>query len=428
MTIATLFRPEALENLRMPEQIGQGLRLVAAPYRATILLLAAGLAAAAAATAVVSVPVTVRADGMILYSRATLEATVFALHDGALQSIAVRPGDRVSLGDVVAYVAQPAIEHDLRLARDENQAAREHLSRFAALQAESLRILAPLHQHLATEAQDSILRLQQRQAELERLAKNNDGLRASGTITIDRYLQIRSQLTDALEAIGNRKAALLTVQVERTEKEAQFTRELLASQERVAQTDRQVARLTEQLATSSAISAAQGGVVSEVKLSPGDLVRFNSPVIGLVPAPDAGTEDRLVATALLPLALGKRVTADMAAFVEPASVRRDVFGEIRGRVVSVSATPATPERLRNLLRNDELVRKAAENGPAFLATIMLEPDPATPSGYAWTSSRGPAQKLSAGTPLQVEVQTERVTLAGLLLPALRELLRGERTP
>jgi HlyD family secretion protein len=54
------------------------------------------------------------------------------------------------------------------------------------------------------------------------------------------------------------------------------------------------------------------------------------------------------------------------------------------------------------------------------AVSELEADPSTPSGYAWTSSRGPGSKVTAGTTANVEVEVESRSPISFLLPFLRE--------
>ena len=105
-----------------------------------------------------------------------------------------------------------------------------------------------------------------------------------------------------------------------------------------------------------------------------------------------------MAMALVPASDGKKVRPGDKVFIDPASVRRDVYGQVKGVVASVSSNPVTPDLLRNILRNEDLVKKMTEAGPAFLATVAMQRDPGTSTGYAWTSSRGPDGSLTAGTP------------------------------
>ncbi len=59
-----------------------------------------------------------------------------------------------------------------------------------------------------------------------------------------------------------------------------------------------------------------------------------------------------------------------------------------GTVTELSKLPISPEGLRLLLNNDDLVRHFSKEGPVFVVRVQLKVDPATRSGYAWTSDRG----------------------------------------
>lgn len=422
------FRTAALQRLQQPEQIGHAMQLVRSPYQVTLWLIAIAILVFLAVSAVVNVPLMVVAPGVVLYESSTLETTVAAQHEGMISAIHVKLGDSVKAGDVIATIAQPSLVNDLRQALEESTSASDRLETVRELQQVSLDTLGPLHAHLKEEGAESISRLSLRLADLTMLMNNNERLKASGLITIDRQLAIRSQLSETQDALSAKKAAMLNLELDWTEKQNQFAREIAELDDKIAQTRRHIQRLESQIQVSSVIRASQSGRVAEIKLAAGDLVRFNSAIVGLVPVRSlAGADgaDPLMAIVLVPISEGKKISIGDTTFLDPANVRRDVYGQIRGRVTDVSATPVTPELLRNLLRNDDLVRKMTDGGPTFLTTVELERSDTTPSGYAWTASRGPDGKLSAGTPLRAEIETERVPLLSLLIPALKQMLRME---
>ncbi|MGO4263965.1 hypothetical protein, partial [Lysobacter sp. TAB13] len=63
-------------------------------------------------------------------------------------------------------------------------------------------------------------------------------------------------------------------------------------------------------------------------------------------------------------------------------------------------------------------------GPPFLVTVDMNRSALTQTGFAWTTSNGPDTRITSGTLLQAEIETERVSVLQLLLPALKDLLRG----
>jgi HlyD family secretion protein len=53
--------------------------------------------------------------------------------------------------------------------------------------------------------------------------------------------------------------------------------------------------------------------------------------------------------------------------------------------------------------------------------VDLERDPSTPSGYKWSSSRGPDLRINGGTLTQADVQVRDLPLLSLIIPPLRQI-------
>jgi HlyD family secretion protein len=103
-------------------------------------------------------------------------------------------------------------------------------------------------------------------------------------------------------------------------------------------------------------------------------------------------------------------------------VRREEFGFIRGKVTFVSDYPATEAALQRVFENGPLVRALAGAGPVTEVHVEMEPDPATPSGFRWSSAKGAPIQLSGGTLIAGEVVTREQPPIALVVPFLREKL------
>lgn len=425
----TLFRPEAEARLRRPEELASGLRLVGPGHLVALLLLLAALAATVVAAIAVQVPLQVGGTGVVLSSKGVLEFTVTADHDGRIVEMMVDVGQRVAPGQPVARVVQPALQSELKLAESELELIRREEERVRALQAETLEMSDSLRRQQEATTRETLRLLEDRRALLNQLSDGMESLRRSGHTTFERYLQVRAELAQVLERIATEQGRLLGFTFDSHEKQAQHERELQALQTRRAQAERQIDRLRDRITNETWVRSTEHGIVSELKVFPGDLIRFDTPLVSLLPVDESFSEfrpggTRLVAAVFVPARDGKKIQPGMTALVEPSSVRRDVFGAIRGRVVRTSDVAASPEQLRHMLRNDELVRKLTAEGPPFLMMVELERDAATASGFRWTTSAGPNAQITAGTLLEAKLQTEHVSVLGLVIPALRELLRG----
>ena len=112
----------------------------------------------------------------------------------------------------------------------------------------------------------------------------------------------------------------------------------------------------------------------------------------------------------------------MEIHVTPDTVRRERFGGIIGTVTQVSAFPMTKEGATTLVGNAELVEDLISKvGPVIEVQAQLQTDSSTPSGYKWSSSKGPANlKVSSGTTAIARVTVEKQAPITLILPFLRE--------
>ncbi|MGX9979594.1 NHLP bacteriocin system secretion protein [Methylobacterium fujisawaense] len=428
-TSHALFRPEAEAKLHRPDDLAGTLRLVAPGHFAALCVLCLAAIAAILGTIFVRVPISVTGAGVILSSKGVLEFTIAADHEGRVVEMLVDVGQRVAPGQAIARIVQPTLQTELKLAEGELDLVTQEQERVRTLQKEATRIFGTVRQQQESTSRETIDLLEQRRDLLSKLVDGVEALRKSGNATFERYLQVRADLAQALERIATEKGRLLSVTLESYEKQAQYERELQSLETRRAQAERQIGRLKDRISKDSWVRSTEYGIVSEMKVFPGDLIRFDTPLVSLLPVDESFSafrpgSTRLVAAIFVPAKDGKKVRTGMPALIDPSSVRRDVFGSIRGVVTKTSDVAVSPEQMRHTLRNDDLVRKLTAEGPRFLMVVELERDPKTASGFRWTTSAGPDAQITAGTLLDGQIHTERASLLSLLIPALKELLRG----
>jgi multidrug efflux pump subunit AcrA (membrane-fusion protein) len=145
------------------------------------------------------------------------------------------------------------------------------------------------------------------------------------------------------------------------------------------------------------LSSPFPGVVIAVSVNGGQVVPVGGPVVS-VERTDA-PHDRLLAMLFVP--------ADQATGVRPGAVVQlavssappQAFGLLRGRVTSITPYLLTADALDGLLGDPLAVRTFAPLGAPRLVIVDLTPDPATGTGYAWTTRRGPPFRLQSQTRL-----------------------------
>ena len=108
--------------------------------------------------------------------------------------------------------------------------------------------------------------------------------------------------------------------------------------------------------------------------------------------------------------------------VTPSTVKRERFGGVTGAVTSVSSLPATPQGALVLIGNEETVKSLMSGDRNLEVFAQLQEDSTTESGYQWSSSKGPQQKLSAATTTTVRVKVGEQSPISYIIPLLKSLV------
>jgi len=144
--------------------------------------------------------------------------------------------------------------------------------------------------------------------------------------------------------------------------------------------------------------------VVELRVTVGDVLAAGMPIASLERDPDKGSLEALL---YVDSRVGKKVQRGMQVNLSPSIVRRERFGVILGEITGVEGFASTRRGMMRVLHNEALVDAfLAEIGSAPIALrARLTADPGTPSGYRWSSGRGPDVLLSSGTRLTAAITT-----------------------
>ena len=168
--------------------------------------------------------------------------------------------------------------------------------------------------------------------------------------------------------------------------------------------------------TSNVVAPISGEVVEE-KIYTGSMITTGTPVISV--QPDDG---QVIAVIYVPSILVKDVKAGMDAEISPSTAKREEFGFIRGKVTFVAHYPATTVGMMTLLENEPLVASLSAHGTVTEVDVALERSTNTPSGFRWSSSRGPETQVTPGTLCSAQIVTRTQKPITLVFPFLKKLM------
>jgi len=167
------------------------------------------------------------------------------------------------------------------------------------------------------------------------------------------------------------------------------------------------------------IVSPYSGVVDSLQAYEGQYLAPGAPVVTI----DA-VDEPLMATLYLPDEVGKQVKLGQQVQIMPATANVEEYGYLRGQVVFVADLPSTPESMAAVLQNDFLVQQFSAAGPTLRVQAKLIAAPANPSGYAWSSSSGPATELSSGTACSARIVLSEDPPITYAFPSLKRYFGG----
>jgi hypothetical protein len=120
----------------------------------------------------------------------------------------------------------------------------------------------------------------------------------------------------------------------------------------------------------------------------------------------------------VPLATGKKIAPGMAVRISPSIYSSQEYGQLTATVSAVDDYVTSSAKMLSQLGDESLVSLFAANGSVIAVECELTLDPATTSGFFWTSRKGANLMLANGTLVQaIFILSERAPIS-LLIPSL----------
>ncbi|MGD1701901.1 NHLP bacteriocin system secretion protein [Dapis sp. BLCC M229] len=238
--------------------------------------------------------------------------------------------------------------------------------------------------------------------------------------------EVKLQETEAMEkylenqnTIAQLKVDLQDLDTQRKRLEQENLEAANIRKNQIEEVNREIAKLEKEVADNSKIISPVDGCILEIKSTVGQYVNPGTS-LGKINV-QGKSKSELVAVSYFPVQDGKRIKSDLEINITPDTVKRERFGGIIGNITSISNFPVTKQGASFVVGNPEIVENViGESGGQIEAYAQLKKDDNTFSGYQWSSSKGPQQKLTAGTTITARVKVEERAPITFVLPILRE--------
>ena len=413
-----IYRQAALDRLASPEQLDRPYKLVGSLGWLLLLGLFAVILAGGAWAMLADAPVKVQGKGIVLQRGGLRE--IVSDTAGRIKTLGLVPGQVIEAGVPVVLFQRSDRLRELRQAQ---AALVDAQSRLAALS----NFYADLHRReeeaearrLASiaETRETIVR---RRDLLEVRLKDLTSLVERKIVLQEKIIDVELDLANARERLATLDNEANALELRKLDRESKQRLALLDERLKIERQERTIARLRAGLAEDKVILSPYPGQVVEVKVNSGDVVAAGTPIAMLAPTADEAA-DTLGVIYVSPTD-GKRIRPGMEAEIVPSIYRREEYGFIRAKVVSVSPVPATAEGMRRVVKNDRLVTQLSGGGAPFEVRVHFDRDASVPSGLQWSASKGPPGAIAAGNLIDAAILVDRKPIANLLVPGLDTML------
>ncbi len=413
-----IFRKVALDRLSSPERLDD-LAPITSPKGWLILITFLVLIVAVIVWGFYgTIPTRVMGRGILLTSGSVVN--VVSQSTGRISNITIKSNKKIEKGEIIATITQPELVKEVASLREKLEELETKNRQTKIMTSKDLNVKRGNIRKEQENLKTQIGVLNERKEWYKEKIEGQEQLLAQGLITRQTFLSSREGL-QAIEGklkdaeIEIKKLSVRQLEIENTA-EKENTESLIAAND----VRRNISILEKRLAINSTVVAPLTGRVIEVMASEGDLVQPSRPIVSIEPWDDQ--KHQLEVIIYVPLADGQKIKPDMTVQVTPVSVKRAEFGFMLANVRSVARFPATLNGMMNVLANEQLVNALTKEGALVAVTADLIADNKAPSGYRWSSGRGPSIQVTSGTFCDVSIIVNKQSPITLAIPLFKKTL------
>lgn len=408
-----IFRKSSLEKLSSPEQLDTMMTVTSPRGWIALLGIGAVLFYVLLWSIFGEIPDKVAGSGIMIRGGAIFD--VVAVGTGRVTEIKVKPGDVVTAGEVVAAVSSPELQLRVSNIRKQLDVLTSEDQEMTTSDDHNLELergaLETQRENLRSAKQDSIKMM----GFLEQKVATQEMLLDKGALTRTNLLSTRNELISAQQDIARCDLQISQANTSESTAMAGAQERKLARHAAEEDVRRQLSETEGELQLTTNVISPYTGRVLELMVDRGNIVQAGTRVVSL-----EDLNASLRAVIFIPAGDGKKVREGMEVRISPATVKREEYGSLVGRVESVAEFPSTEEGVNRTLRNELLAATLMGSGSVIEIFATLELDPSTVSGFKWSSSHGPPLKVASGTLASAEIVVGSRHPITIFIPYLRK--------
>jgi len=415
-----IFRKVTLERLSSPEQLDQLMRITTPKGWVALISIGALLACAVLWGIWGTIPDKIMGQGILMKSGGVFN--IVSNSTGRVQNLYFDVDDIVHRGQVVARVEQPQVLDQIKSARAKLRELVEERDRITKFGTEEMKLEGESMVQQRQSLKRTITYLEGRVKWLKKKIENQKVIVEKGLITKQQLMNTQEDLSSTQQNIRENRTKLQQLSIKKVQLTNQQKKELAAIEQRINEARRDLEQLQDELNEMAKVASPYTGRILEVSVDEGTLINRGKSLMSIELM---GKEIKsLEAVLYFPPRQGKKIRLGMKTQVAPSTVKQEKYGFIKGMVTYVSEFPSTSQGMMRVLQNEELVRTLSMGAAPIEVRADLIPDPRTPSGYKWSSSKGPPIQIHTGTLCTTSVTVSEQPPYNLVIPLFKKYLLG----
>ena len=358
-----------------------------------------------------------KVDGQGILIRGERLFRISALGSGVIQELEIGVGNVVTQGQVVAVLESPQLAEQIKNAQKRQEELTQQYAQLTTFEnrdsVRAIELLALKKLNLTR-----LIRNHEEQSGwLQEKTGNQEKLLEQGLITRQTLLDTKQARYAILRGIEIARSELQQLLNEEHQLAGQKQQLLFTSRYNLNEAARRLRELETEYNLTTQVTSPHDGQILERQVKVGELIQAGTRLFTLEPV-----DEDMVAVIYLDAEEGRLAVPGMTAHVVPSSVRKELNGYMEGVIKSVAKFPATRQTMQSILENQMLVDQLSAEGSQIMVYLNLVKDRTTPTGYHWSSSKGPGSQINSGTICTATIAVAERRPIELVIPALKKFI------
>ena len=338
-------------------------------------------------------------------------------YKGQIDKINVHINDDVKQGQVLFLLKQPELENTIHEMEQQLDLLKAKKSLLTSGNAISHKLKSGVNKIEAERLQAQISAAEKTLDFLDKKLQQNEKLLEDGLITDSQLIDIHKSIADLKANKGSQEKALKDLVLSTQEWAQGKDISENDAESDIVNFSKKLADAKEEYRLNTEVPSPISGSVVQVNVKQGNQVTPGMQ-LGTVEVPD--NQANYVLDMYVSFNSNARIAQGMGVDIEPFSVDRNLYGWLKGKVVTVNNYVSDGTEMANELANEDLAKLVAQKGPVYKVTVKILVDPATKSGFAWSNDKGPPFEINLGSMCKAYVKVKDKAPIDYLIPIFKE--------